>query len=261
MSATKTTQYMPYQHCSESGGVIDLPIGKVVCVGRNYLDHIQEMNNQVSEVALLFMKPSTSIVDMRDTIVIPSEQGECHNELEVALLVGQKLSKASIEQASASVCGIGLGLDLTLRDEQQRLKTAGQPWERAKSFDGSCPLSPFVSVDALTPDMQFKFTLSVNNRAVQNGDTTLMLRPMLELLTEISQYFTLLPGDVVLTGTPKGVGPLYAGDDISATLQGYFCISSQVCTPVQSSAAVQSSASVKSTKFSNTTPATGKTSS
>jgi len=232
MSLHQFQHLIPYRHTALTSGTqeqaIDLPVGKVVCVGRNYMDHIEEMSSQVSVVPLLFMKPSTAIVDMREPVAIPSNQGECHNELEVALLIGEKLCKASIEQASAAVRGIGLGLDLTLRDEQQRLKQAGQPWERAKSFDASCPLSPFIIVDSLSQSAHFSFQLHVNQKLVQNGDTKLMLTSMLQLVAEISQYFTLLPGDVILTGTPKGVGPLQVGDQITAMLEGHINVTTRV---------------------------------
>ncbi len=232
MPSSQFEQIKPYRHVALSADKqeqhIDLPVGKVVCVGRNYMDHIEEMSNQLSEVPLLFMKPSTAMVDMRQAIAIPTQHGECHNELEVALLIGAKITKGDVAQASEAVCGIGLGLDLTLRDEQRRLKEAGQPWERAKSFDASCPLSPFVVIDSLSAGVHFAFELQLNQQLIQSGDTKLMLTPMLELIVEISQYFTLLPGDVILTGTPKGVGPLHVNDEVTATLAGHLSVSTRV---------------------------------
>jgi 2-keto-4-pentenoate hydratase/2-oxohepta-3-ene-1,7-dioic acid hydratase in catechol pathway len=243
MSSEQSTILKPYEHTTISGiaqnesapitQTIHLPVGKVVCVGRNYMDHIRELDNEVSEIPLLFMKPSTAIVDMREDLVLPINQGECHNELELAVLIGKKLSKADTQQASTAVRGLGLGLDLTLRDEQKRLKSAGQPWERAKSFDGSCPLSPFVLVESLDPNSHFTFQLELNDELVQNGDTRLMLTPILQLVSEISQHFTLLPGDVVLTGTPKGVGPLREGDNLKAILEGQFSVSTKVLSSIQ----------------------------
>jgi len=232
MPSNQFEQITPYRHVAINADNqeqdINFPVGKVVCVGRNYLDHIEEMSNQVSELPLLFMKPSTAMVDMRQAVAIPTQQGECHNELEVALLIGAKITKGDIAQASEAVCGIGLGLDLTLRDEQRRLKQAGQPWERAKAFDASCPLSPFVTVDSLSEGDHFAFELQVNQQLIQSGDTKLMLTPMLELIVEISHYFTLLPGDVILTGTPKGVGPLSVNDEVTATLAGYLSVTTRV---------------------------------
>jgi 2-keto-4-pentenoate hydratase/2-oxohepta-3-ene-1,7-dioic acid hydratase in catechol pathway len=228
MLASQSIQIASYHHTDEQGQAIGLPLGKVVCVGRNYMDHIEEMNNQVSDIPLLFMKPSTALVDLRELLVIPTNQGECHNELEVALLIAAKMTKVDLVQASKGVYGIGLGLDLTLRDEQQRLKQLGQPWERAKAFDGSCPLSPFVFLNPLSQNDHFTFQLHINERLVQSGDTKLMLTPMLQLIAEISQYFTLLPGDVILTGTPKGVGPMHVDDKITVVLEGHLSISTRV---------------------------------
>jgi 2-keto-4-pentenoate hydratase/2-oxohepta-3-ene-1,7-dioic acid hydratase in catechol pathway len=232
MPLSQFEQIKPYRHVALNADKqeqhIDLPVGKVVCVGRNYMDHIEEMSNQVSEVPLLFMKPSTAMVDMQKPVAIPTQQGECHNELEVALLIGKKITKGDVAEASEAVCGIGLGLDLTLRDVQQRLKQAGQPWERAKSFDASCPLSPFAMIDSLSEDDRFAFELQVNHQLIQSGDTNLMLTPMLDLIVEISQYFTLFPGDVILTGTPKGVGPLNVNDEVTATLAGHLSVTTRV---------------------------------
>jgi 2-keto-4-pentenoate hydratase/2-oxohepta-3-ene-1,7-dioic acid hydratase in catechol pathway len=228
MFASESAQIVSYRHNDQHGQAIGLPVGKVVCVGRNYMDHIQEMSSQVSEVPLLFMKPSTAVVDMREPVAVPTTQGECHNELEVAVLIGTKLTKVTPEQASEGACAIGLALDLTLREEQHRLKKTGQPWERAKSFDGSCPLSPFILVNSLTSNDHFVFQLHINDQVVQSGDTSLMLTPILQLIAEISRYFTLLPGDVILTGTPEGVGPLHVGDKITAVLEGHLSISTRV---------------------------------
>jgi 2-keto-4-pentenoate hydratase/2-oxohepta-3-ene-1,7-dioic acid hydratase in catechol pathway len=228
MFASESAPTVSYRHNDQHGQAIGLPVGKVVCIGRNYMEHIQEMSNHVSEVPLLFMKPSTAVVDMREPVAIPTIKGECHNELEVAVLIAAKLTKVTPEQASKAVFGIGLGLDLTLRDEQHRLKEIGQPWERAKSFDGSCPLSPFVLVNSLSNNDHFAFELHINDQLVQSGDTNLMLTPILQLITEISHHFTLLPGDVILTGTPKGVGPLHVGDKMTAVLAGHLSISTRV---------------------------------
>ena len=133
-----------YQHQFIDGRKIDLPLGKVVCVGRNYLEHIQELNNEVPNEPLLFIKPNTALCNLAEPIVIPKGVGSCHNELEIAILIGQRLNHCNEKQAKQSIIGVGLGLDLTLRDVQDRLKAKGQPWERAKSFDASCPISVFV---------------------------------------------------------------------------------------------------------------------
>lgn len=204
-----------------------LPVGKVVCVGRNYMDHVTELGNQVSELPVLFMKPATALVDASDPINIPSELGECHNELELAFLIGQKLTRANQSECSKAIVAVGLALDLTLRDLQTQLKTAGQPWERAKAFDGSCPMTGFIPLTHFS-DQRFEFMLRVNGELRQQGDSRLMLNKVLPLLEQISQVFTLMPGDIVITGTPKGVAPLHNGDHIEAELVGHFRVQTRV---------------------------------
>jgi 2-keto-4-pentenoate hydratase/2-oxohepta-3-ene-1,7-dioic acid hydratase in catechol pathway len=217
-----------YQHVEFQGNPIALPIGKVACIGRNYLDHIEEMKSVVSESPLLFLKPKTALCDLAKPLVIPANQGECHNELEVAVLLKHALCKATEDEVLAAIWGIGLGLDLTLRDVQRELKAQGQPWERAKSFDLSSPVSGFVPIDSTTDLQDLHFTLSINGEVRQSGHTAMMLHKIVPLIAHMSQTFTLDAGDVVLTGTPKGVGPLLAGDTIEATLHDKITVNTKV---------------------------------
>ncbi|MGK0500936.1 MAG: 2-keto-4-pentenoate hydratase/2-oxohepta-3-ene-1,7-dioic acid hydratase in catechol pathway [Oceanicoccus sp.] len=202
-------------------------LGKIVCVGRNYADHAKELNNPIPKQPLLFIKPASAAVALDQPIVIPSHQGECHHELEMAILITAPLSKASAEQATAAIGGLGLALDLTLRDLQSSLKQKGHPWERAKAFDGSCPLSAFISASKI--DIQdLKLTLSNNGQLCQSGNTADMIFSVNDLLIDISNSFSLMPGDVVLTGTPAGVGPLQSGDELTATLAELLTVSTRV---------------------------------
>lgn len=219
---------MAYQHKQESGEAIPLPVNKVVCIGRNYLDHIKEMNSTVSEEPLLFMKPKASMCYMSSPIVIPSDKGSCHNELEVAVLLKNTLKNASESDVANAIWGIGLGLDLTLRDIQATLKKQGQPWERAKAFDNSAPLSPFVPIEQFDGLDDLRFTLEINGEVRQQGHTALMLHKIIPLIAHMSSVFTLDVGDVILTGTPKGVGPLYEGDTVTASLGAYFSVQTKV---------------------------------
>jgi 2-keto-4-pentenoate hydratase/2-oxohepta-3-ene-1,7-dioic acid hydratase in catechol pathway len=219
---------IPYRHKDLSGQAIDLPTGKVVCVGRNYLMHIQELNNPVPDKPLLFIKPSTSLVTLAEPFDIPQELGVCHNETELAILIAKPLTKVSQEQVDEAIWGYGLGLDLTLREVQDELKRLGHPWERAKAFDGSCPISPFVLKSDIVDQQNISFTLLVNGEVRQQGNSQDMLVNINALLSEISQTFTLLPGDIVLTGTPKGVGPLFAKDRLDLELKGFFTITTEV---------------------------------
>ena len=207
-----------YQHLNIQGQPVPLPVTRALCIGRNYLDHIQELNNTVPDEALLFMKPAPALCHLSEPVVIPSYKGECHNELEVAILLSQSLCKATPDDALAAIWGAGLALDLTLRDVQSELKAQGYPWERAKAFDRSCPVSAFAPVTQTGDLTDIHFTLTVNDTVRQQGHTAMMIRPVAELIAEMSHIFTLQPGDIILTGTPKGVGPLNAGDRIRAEL-------------------------------------------
>ncbi len=205
---------MAYQHRYLDGNPLALPVGKVVCIGRNYLDHIRELNNAVPETPILFMKPATALANLDEPIRLPAGRGECHHEVELAVLVGRELRNANAEMARVAVAGYGIGLDLTLRDLQNDLKKKGHPWETAKAFDGACPLSPFLKPEALPEPQATDLALQVNGAWRQQGNTRLMMIGVFDLMAYISTHFTLQPGDVVLTGTPAGVGPLHAGDTL-----------------------------------------------
>jgi 2-keto-4-pentenoate hydratase/2-oxohepta-3-ene-1,7-dioic acid hydratase in catechol pathway len=195
-------------------------LGKIVCVGRNYAAHAKELNNPIPTSPILFIKPATSAVPMSPDFSIPQGHGSVHYELEIAILIGKTLKNASEEQVATSIAGIGLGLDLTLRDVQAQLKDKGHPWERAKSFDGACPLTDFVSVNLASMDawQSIGLKLEKNAKLQQQGSSAEMLFSILPLIAHMSEHFSLQPGDVILTGTPAGVGPLEVGDTLLAEL-------------------------------------------
>jgi len=195
-------------------------LGKVVCVGRNYADHARELDNPVPSEPLLFIKPATSVVPLEQPVDAPFSQGEVHYETELALLIGEELSHVTGEEAERGIVGIGLALDLTLRDVQSRLKEKGHPWEIAKAFDGACPLSSFLPLTQVPNWSGLVFTLEVNGEVRQHGEGADMLFQVATLVAEMSRHFTLQPGDVVLTGTPAGVGPLERGATLHFTLTG-----------------------------------------
>lgn len=219
-----------YQHLDNQGLPIGLPVTRAVCIGRNYLDHIEELKNSVPDEALLFMKPAPAITPLAEPVVIPADKGECHNELELAVLLNKPLCKASEEDVRQALWGIGIALDLTLRDVQSSLKKQGYPWERAKAFDASCPVSGFVPLTQCGDLTSLAFTLEVNGELRQTGNSEKMIRPILALIAEMSHIFTLMPGDIILTGTPKGVGPLQAGDQITATFVDQFSVATRVAS-------------------------------
>lgn len=198
-----------YQHLDEHHQSLPFPVGKVVCVGRNYADHAKELGNEVPTSPILFIKPSTSLVHLEDSLDYPKDKGSCHFETEIAVLIQQDLKDATAEQVEAAIWGYALAFDLTLRDIQNQLKQKGHPWERAKAFDGSCPVTTFVNKSHFpNAPQKMRYQLFVDQVLRQNGDTNNMLFPIVELIQHISQTFTLKAGDIILTGTPAGVGQI-----------------------------------------------------
>lgn len=212
---------MSYLHQYVDGTRVHYPVGKLVCVGRNYAEHAKELNNPVPAEPILFIKPASAIVPLQDGFSIPEDRGSVHYEAEIAVLIGKPLSrKPNDEEILDAISGYAVALDLTLRDVQARLKEKGLPWEIAKAFDGACPLSPFVPGDAVEDTTDIGIRLSLNGELRQDGNSRDMLNPILPLIRHICSHFSLLPGDVVLTGTPAGVGALSKGDRIEVELVG-----------------------------------------
>ncbi|TQV82980.1 fumarylacetoacetate hydrolase family protein [Aliikangiella coralliicola] len=203
---------------SQSGEVdFNYPTSKVVCVGRNYTEHAKELNNPVPESPILFIKPNSCLQNLLEPIKLPVS-GECHHELEVTILIGEKATQLQPEQSASVIAGIGIGLDLTLRDVQQKLKSKGHPWERAKAFDGASPVSFFHPVNDDIEWGNIEFCMEKNGEVAQQGNTRDMIFPIDQLIAEVSQNFTLYAGDIIMTGTPKGVGALAQGDKLKFTL-------------------------------------------
>ena len=200
-------------------GICSSPISKVVCVGRNYARHAEELDNPVPAEPLLFIKPPSSVRAMDEPITVSSREESVHYETELALLIGTALRQADETTAMEAVLGLGLALDLTLRARQDRLKAEGHPWEIAKAFDGACPLSAFVPVSELPDPQHARFTLAIDGELRQRGDTADMIKPIPALLAYMSEHFTLEAGDVILTGTPEGVGVLASGQQLTLTLE------------------------------------------
>ena len=208
-----------YQHRWIDGSAMNMPVGKVVCVGRNYADHAKELGNETPDAPILFMKPATALTSLHEPLVLPEGQGPVHHEVEMVVLIGKRIRKETrLDHVRFSVAAYGIGLDLTLREVQNQLKEKGHPWERAKAFDGAAPVSGFIDARGISVKQKLNVTLEINDEVRQHGHTGQMLFPTFELLSEISQTFTLEPGDVVFTGTPAGVGPLNSGDKFTARL-------------------------------------------
>ncbi len=197
----------------------NIQVGKIVCIGRNYAEHIKELGNKVPDKPVIFMKPASTIIASGEKIVIPPYSQNCHHEIELAVLIGKEAKGVCAEEALDYVIGYAVALDLTLRDVQNAQKEKGLPWEIAKSFDTSCPLSAFVPVDQITYPQKLQLKLTVNGQTRQDGNTSDMMRTIAELISNVSSYFTLEEGDILLTGTPAGVGRICSGDELEASIE------------------------------------------
>lgn len=204
-------------------------LGQFFCVGRNYAEHAKELGNPIPQAPILFTKPTSAYQAIRrgveNHIQIPARES-CHHELELALLIGEPIGPqrnatdklADDKRLLGAVVGIGLALDLTLRDVQVELKSKGHPWERAKGFAGSCPLTEFLPLRPTDDCNGFRFQMLRNGVLQQTGCAEDMIFSIASLLRELGSVFQLQPGDVVLTGTPAGVGPLLHGDRLELAL-------------------------------------------
>lgn len=187
---------------------------RIFCIGRNYVDHVRELNNVLPEKPVIFMKPVTSLIRPGGAIRFPIHGMELHHEAEVVIQVGKEGRPKTRPEARSFVAGLALGLDLTLRDIQGYLKERGLPWETAKSFDDSAPLGEILPYDGALDLDDIEFTCLVNGTLRQRGNTGLMIFPVEVLLMEVGKIWRLKEGDLIYTGTPAGVGPLRAGDRV-----------------------------------------------
>lgn len=220
---------MSYKHHYTDGTFIHYGLGKIVCVGRNYAEHAKELNNPVPDVPLLFIKPGSCAACIEGGFKIPHDRGAVHFEGEIAVLIGKPLSRnPSADEVKDAISGFAPALDLTLRDLQNDLKAKGHPWERAKAFDGACVLSPFIHTDAIKDLADINLRLSINGEVRQDGNSRDMIMGIIELIQHIAGEFSLYPGDVVLTGTPAGVGELQRGDKVTLELVGLTSNESEV---------------------------------
>ena len=220
---------MSYQHQYLDGTRIHFPLGKVVCIGRNYAEHAKELDNPVPTEPLLFIKPGSCVVPLEGGFSIPTERGSVHYEAEIAVLLGKSLStKPSREEVLDAISGFAPALDLTLRDKQAELKAKGLPWEIAKSFDGAAVIAPFVSGSTFADLTDIGIRLTINGEVRQDGNSSAMLNPIVPMIQHMAGCFSLQAGDVILTGTPVGVGPLNVGDELVIELPGASSFSTSV---------------------------------
>lgn len=187
---------------------------RIFCIGRNYAEHILELGNDRAPTCVVFMKPATSLVPDGCPVPIPIHLGMVHHELEMVIAIGREGSRIPASQALAYVAGVTLGIDLTLRELQAKLRQAGAPWEQSKAFDHSAPIGKLMPYRDYLDLGNIDMTLVVNGETRQSGNTRDMLWPVPELIEILSTTWRLLPGDLIFTGTPAGVGPLCAGDHV-----------------------------------------------
>ena len=196
-----------------------IPVGKILAVGRNYADHVAEMNAPRGGGPVLFLKPPSALLHDGGTVALPRGGGAVHHEVELVVVIGRRGRAIAMERAVEHVLGYAVGLDLTLRDVQSEAKRRGEPWSVAKGFDGSAPISAVVPREGVGDGSGLELTLSVNGERVQRGNTSDMLHPVAELIALASRWLTLERGDLIFTGTPAGVGPVAAGDRLEARLE------------------------------------------
>ena len=191
---------------------------KIICIGRNYAEHAQELGNEVPESPVIFMKPDTAVLKKGSDFYIPEFSDDVHYELEVVLKISKGGKYIQDENADKYYDEIGLGIDFTARDLQSKLKEKGLPWELAKGFDGSAVLSEFYKKENFNMK-NLNFSLRKNKEEVQNGNTSMMIFSPEKIIAFVSQYFTLRVGDLIFTGTPKGVGKVSENDMLQAFLE------------------------------------------
>jgi 2-keto-4-pentenoate hydratase/2-oxohepta-3-ene-1,7-dioic acid hydratase in catechol pathway len=199
-----------------------LPRSKVVGIGRNYADHAAEFDNEVPAEPLVFLKPNTAVIGPREPVVYPTQTEDLHFEGELAVVIGRICRDIDADDVAKVIYGYTVGNDVTARDLQFR----DNQWARAKGFDSFCPLGPWIETDLDVDDLAIRTTL--NGEVRQDARTADLIFDVPTLVSHVSSFMTLLPGDVILTGTPGGVGPMRPGDEVSVTIEGIGTLTNQV---------------------------------
>lgn len=212
--------FTPAQFCVPLRGTDELfPVRRIYCVGRNYLDHIREMGGNERELPFFFQKPADAIVLDGACVPYPSLTEDFHHELELVLAVGLQGRNIKVEDAFRHVCAVGVGIDLTRRDLQLQARKTGRPWEIGKSFDHSAVCGDLLPSKGKALPHRGHISLSVNGQLRQSGDLEQLIWNCDEIVSQLSRQYLLMPGDLVYTGTPAGVGPLNPGDEVVAQVQ------------------------------------------
>ena len=193
---------------------------KIICIGRNYADHISELNNERPDEPVIFMKPDTAILPKKTPFTIPEFSKDVHHEVEVLVKICKVGKYISPKFAHKYYDEIGLGIDFTARDLQTKLKEKGLPWEKSKAFDHSAIIGDFLPKNNYSSLENINFELRKNSEIVQKGSTSMMLWNIDEIVSYVSQFFTLKKGDIIFTGTPKGVAAVNENDILEGFLEG-----------------------------------------
>jgi 2-keto-4-pentenoate hydratase/2-oxohepta-3-ene-1,7-dioic acid hydratase in catechol pathway len=192
---------------------------KIICIGRNYVKHIEELQNERPDEPVVFMKPDSAILLKQHPFVIPEFSNDIHHEVEILIKINKVGKYIDAKFAPNYYDEIGLGIDFTARDLQSKLKDKGLPWEKAKSFDGSAVIGEFLPKKLFSSLENINFELKCNNITVQKGNTSYMLWKIDELIAHVSQYFTLKIGDIIFTGTPEGVAVVKPNDILEGFIE------------------------------------------
>ena len=201
---------------------------KIICIGRNYTDHISELDNEKPEHPIIFMKPDTAILLKNQPFFIPDFSNDVHHEVEILIKISRVGKHIDAKFAHKYYDEIGLGIDFTARDLQAKLKAKGLPWEKAKAFDGAAVVGDWVNKSELPHIDELQFEMTKNGTVVQQSSSALMLWKVDELIAYVSQFFTLKIGDIIFTGTPAGVGPVAENDVLEGYLEGHQLFSIKV---------------------------------
>jgi fumarylpyruvate hydrolase len=207
----------PWVRLAGSSG--EIPVGKILCVGRNYSEHVAEMGYEQDAPPVIFFKPPTALLHEGGTLRLPEGGGAVHHEVELVVAIGKPGRAIAEADAPDHVLGYGVGLDMTLRELQAAAKKAGEPWCVAKGFDGSAPVSDIVPAARVGDVSALAIRLDVNGETRQRGNTSQMTRSIASVISHASRWITLERGDLIYTGTPAGVGPVVAGDRLEATIE------------------------------------------
>lgn len=192
--------------------------GSIYCIGKNYAEHIREMNSKPDKNPVVFLKPRSSIIHSGGTVHLPESSANVHHEAELVLLIGATAKNLSSSSALSAVKGIAVGIDFTARDLQSEAKKNGKPWALSKGFDTFAPVGNFAEFSDDIDLNDLNIELRVNETIRQNDNTRLMLFPVADIISYLSRQFTLSAGDLIFTGTPKGVSSVKTGDEVTAIL-------------------------------------------